>query len=172
MWQLQKNAAEGCKKILDLLIRIIIISYRIFMSVELVLSLLTALGLGSILGAFFQSKFQFNRELLSQKTELKKKRYGAIIVQMLIVLDFEKNIKYGQLHRPDLRTLDDYINEIKAELLNALSYAKDDVVIAIAEFLKKNDYQTYIKAVISMRKDLWGKKTKIKENIFDNLINR
>ena len=140
------------------------------MKIELLISVITALGIGSILGAYFQSRFQYKKELKNEENDIKRKRFGAIIIQMLTIIDFNKNIKYVQKFRPDLINLDDYINETKAELLNSISYASDNVISSISDFLRKKDYKSYLKAVISIRKDLWGKKTKINEETFINLI--
>lgn len=136
-----------------------------------IILILTTIGIGSILGAFSQSKYQLKKELKNQEFELKKSRYGAIIIQMLTVLQFDKNgLKFVKHHRPDLKSVDDFINEIRTELLNGIVYASDEVIISIANFIKKNDYSTYINAVIEMRKDLWGKKTKINRNIVENIL--
>lgn len=141
------------------------------MKPELILSIFTAIGLGSIIGAYFQLKYQFKKELKNQEFELKKSRYGAIIIQMLTVLQFEKNgTRFVEKHRPDLRSVDDYINEIKTEILNGIIYANDKVIMSIANFIKNKNYSTYIQAVIEMRKDLWGKKTKINKHLLESIL--
>ena len=97
-------------------------------SLELLLSFLTAIGLGSILGAYFQYKFQYKKELKNQEHEGKNKRYGAIIIQMLTVLQYDKHgTRFTKNHRPDLNTREDFIDELKSELLNGIVFANDNV---------------------------------------------
>ncbi len=140
-------------------------------SIELFLSFLTAIGLGSILGAYFQYRFQYKKDLKNEEYEWKRKRYAAIIIQMLTVLQFEKHgTRFVKDHRPDLNTLEDFIDEIKSELLHGIIFANDEVIYTITNFIKNRDYNSYTKAVVAMRKDLWGKKTKIKEEIFKDII--
>jgi hypothetical protein len=52
-----------------------------------IVSLITALGLGGLIGAFFQSRFEHRKHLNEQEHELKRKRYLNILVLMLTKLD-------------------------------------------------------------------------------------
>jgi hypothetical protein len=47
---------------------------------EIVVSLLTAVGIGSILGAYFQSRFEHQKQVKEQEHELKQRRYGCILI--------------------------------------------------------------------------------------------
>ena len=42
--------------------------------------------------------------------------------------------RFSKLHRPDLKSKEDFINEIKSELLNSIVFANDNVVKSIADF--------------------------------------
>ena len=48
-------------------------------------------------------------------------------------------------------------------MLHGLLFASDNVINAMAQFVQSPNYSSYFKAVIAMRKDLWGEKTKIEE---------
>ena len=50
-------------------------------------------------------------------------------------------------------------------MLNSVLFANDEVTKAMAEFVKNPNYTSYIKIASAMRKDLWGKATKIEEDI-------
>ncbi|MCB4791635.1 MAG: hypothetical protein LHV68_07080 [Elusimicrobia bacterium] len=50
-------------------------------------------------------------------------------------------------------------------MLHSILFADDAVIKAMAEFVKKPSHTSYIKTVSAMRKDLWGKKTEIDEDI-------
>ncbi len=133
-------------------------------SFEIMISLVSAVGVGGVFGAYFQSRFQHQRELKSDIHELKRQRYGAILIQMLTILDPEHGLSKSQKFRPDLKNIEDFKEEVKIEMLNGVLFASDEVIKAMAEFIRNPNHGTYIKTVISMRRDLWGKRTKISED--------
>ncbi len=134
------------------------------MSIEVAISLLATIGLGGILGAYFQSRFQHQKEVKEDIHQLKRERYGAILIQMLTILDPE-HLHKTQRFRPDLKNIDDVKVEVRTEMLNSIVFASDEVIKAMSGFVKSPSDATYIKAASAMRKDLWGKDTKIGEDI-------
>ena len=92
--------------------------------------------------------------------EFKRARYGSILIQMLTLLDPKHLDKVSRI-RSDLRSIEDLREELKTELLNAVLYANDDVIKSLSVFNKNPNYENYLNTVSSMRKDLWGKNTKI-----------
>ena len=135
------------------------------MSIEIVISLLAALGLGAILGAYFNSRFQRRKEIEEDIHQLKRQRYGAILIQMLTILDPKRGLAKAQQFRPDLQNVEDFKEEVKIEMLHSVVFANDKVIKTMAEFVKNPSDATYIKTASAMRKDLWGKDTKIGEDI-------
>jgi len=128
-----------------------------------VISLIAALGVAGLVGAFFQSRFEQQKRLRQQEHELKRPRYLCIPILMLTKLDPAAGMRQVREHRPDLRDLDDVDAEIRTELLNAVLFASDDVIKAIAEFVRTPGYPSYIKSATAMRKDLWNKRTAVDE---------
>src|SRR6266545_802311 len=88
-----------------------------------VVSLVTAAGFGGVLGAYFQAQFQQRSKLGELEHDLKQKRYLCILILMLTKLTPEAGLGKIRSIRPDLRSLDDVENELKAELLNAVVFA-------------------------------------------------
>jgi len=131
----------------------------------MIIALLTAIGLGGIFGAYFQSRFQHQKEVEEDIHQLKRKRYGSILIQMLTILDPERGIAKAQQFRDDLKNVEDFKEEVKTEMLHSILFANDEVIRAMAEFVKNLDYASYLKTVSAMRKDLWGKNTVIGEDI-------
>jgi len=134
-------------------------------ALEIILALLTAIGLGGIIGAYFQSRFQHQKEVQEDIHNLKRQRYGAILIQMLTILAPQRGLLKAQQFRPDLKDVADFKEEVKTEMLHSVLFASDDVIKAMAEFLQNPSYSSYIKTTVAMRRDLWGKKTKINESI-------
>ncbi|MEW5987795.1 MAG: hypothetical protein AB1791_14265 [Chloroflexota bacterium] len=98
------------------------------LSLQTVISLLTLIGISGILGAFFQSRFERQKQVREQEHELKRRRYSCILILMLTKLD----PKAGALHlreiRPDLQDLTALDKEIEMELLNGVLFASDAVI--------------------------------------------
>ena len=132
------------------------------MNYETLFSVVGTLGIGAIVGAYAQARFQRQKDLSTDEHNLKRKRYGSILIQMLTVLDPESLPKLGEF-RDDLKSLDDVQHELKTELLNAVLFANDEVVRCLAEFIRERSQRCYLKTATAMRKDLWGKSTKITE---------
>ena len=112
------------------------------------ISLITALGVGSLLGAFFQSRFEQQKHLNEQEHELKSRRYLCILILMLSKLEPKTGVPHLALHRPDLKGLDDLDAEIRMELFNAMLFASDDVIAAMAEFIASAGYPAYIDSML------------------------
>ena len=141
------------------------------LSPEIVASLITAIGIGGILGAYFQSRFERQKQVQEQEHELKRRRYGCILILMLTKLDPKTGLPHTREIRPDLNDLADVEKEIEIELLNGVLFASDGVILSMAEFVRNPSYPSYIKTAVAMRKDLWGKKTSVDEHILD-VINK
>ncbi|MEZ4180134.1 MAG: hypothetical protein R3B41_01260 [Candidatus Doudnabacteria bacterium] len=141
-------------------------------SSQMILSLLAAFGIGSILGNYFQSKFQHTRDLKNKVHKWKRERYGAIIMQILTVLRFNKyGTRFAKEQRPNLNTKNDYLEEIKLEFLHGIVMMSDEVINSLADFLRKEDYDSYSQVVNAMRKDLWGKKSKVDKKTITDIVN-
>jgi len=133
------------------------------LSPEILISILTALGFGGILGAYFQSQFERQKQIQEQEHELKRKRYGAILVLMLMRLNPKDGLSHAHAIRPDLKNVDDVEREIESELLHGFLFASDDVIKSISEFIRTPSHSSYYRTAVSMRKDLWENKTSVGE---------
>jgi hypothetical protein len=133
------------------------------MTLTMLAPLITALGAGSVVGAFVQSRLDRQKHLNEQEHELKRRRYLCILILMLSKLEPKTGIPHLALVRPDLQGLDDLDAEIRLELFNAMLFGSDAVIAAMADFVASAGYPAYIRTVTAMRRDLWNKKTTIDE---------
>ena len=101
---------------------------------ESIIPVLTALGFGGIIGAYFQSLFQQRGQLKEKEHELKSKRYKTILILMLTKLDPENGLKKIAEFRDDLKNISDVEKEIETELMNSILFANDDVIKAYQHF--------------------------------------
>jgi hypothetical protein len=129
-------------------------------AVSVIVSMLTALGVSGLLVAFFQHRFEHQKQIRGLEHDLKEKRYKAINVLMLTLLDPE-DMRQVYEHRPDLRNIDDVVKELRTEMLNGILFASDDVIRSLGEFIAQPAHDRYIKTAVSMRKDLWGRGTSV-----------
>ncbi|MFH1288008.1 MAG: hypothetical protein ABII25_04850 [bacterium] len=136
---------------------------------ELLISIITALGFGGIIGAYFQAIFQRQSQIKEKEHELKNRRYKTILILMLTKLDPENGMQHIAEFRDDLKSIKDVEKEIETELLNSVLFANDEVIKNLAQFSHNPRKSTYIKTVVAMRQELWGKKTKIKEEWLEKI---
>lgn len=133
------------------------------MELDTIVSLVTGMGFGGIVGVYFQFLFQRKQSLQDDIHQVKRARYGAIIIQMLTILSPE-HLPKTQKFRPDLKDIQDFKEEVKVEILHGILFACDEVIKAMTEFVQEPSYSSYFKTVVAMRKDLWGRKAKIEED--------
>lgn len=136
-------------------------------TLTIVISLLTAVGFGGVLGAYFQARFQQRSQIGQHEHELKQRRYLCILILMLTKLRPDVGLSKTHAIRPDLKALEDVDDELATELLNGCVYASDLVLKALERFIREPTSSTFLTAAAAMRKDLWGKKTSFSANILD-----
>jgi hypothetical protein len=133
--------------------------------IQVAISALALFGVGGVVGAYFQNIFQSKREIRKEEHGLKQARYKAILILMLAQISPQTGLDKVRQFRADLRTIDDVKQEIHTELLNAILFAGDEVLVSMAVFIDNPNYETFADVAASMRKDLWGKNTKIAKQL-------
>lgn len=133
-------------------------------SLQLIVPVITAIG-GGFIGAYFQAIYQHKKTLLDDIHNHKKKRYDAIMIMLISLIDPDpsKSLEKIKLHRSDIHTIQELKEELKVEMMNCMLFSDDKVVKGLVNFLQKPCYENYIKAVAAMRNDIWKNKTKLKE---------
>ena len=134
-------------------------------TIGVVISIIAALGIGGIAGAFVQAFLQQRRYVRTREQNFKQTRYLAILILMLTQLDPKSGLEKTRQFRNDLNNLDDVKKEIETEFLHSFVFAGDDVIYSLSEFIKNPNRGSFIKVAVVMRRDLWGKKTKVNENV-------
>jgi hypothetical protein len=137
-----------------------------------IITVLSLLGLGGVVGAFFNSIWERNKTISLQKQQYKETRYKAIILLMYGFLEYKDESAFLIIHRPDLNSKEKLFLELKTEWNNMILYASDGVLLKSHAFLNKPSHENYKKLAIEMRKDLWGGKIsqEIEKLNFENII--
>lgn len=135
------------------------------MPLETVLSLLSLIGVGGIVAAFFTYFWQKRKDILLKENELKEKRYLCILLLMYAHID-PKAFESLKPHRPDIKSKDDLKRELNAEWVNSWIFASDDTIKSFKKFLNEPTENSFAETVLAMRKELWGKKSKLPTSTF------
>lgn len=128
------------------------------MNLESVLSMLGLLGIGGVIGTYFRIQWERRNTALLQKQEFKETRYKCLIMLMWACLDFDKRGAGLEQYGRNFKSVDDIIDELRAEWHNAILFASDEVLQAMHDFIKQPTIDHFKRSALAMRKDLWGGK--------------
>lgn len=138
------------------------------MNITTILTLITTLGVGSIIGIFIQSKLDKAKQIASKLNELNEEKYRSILIYMSLSLN-PNNLSHFIMKDEVLMNLkkDDIpkysLDKLKEYYYHSILYASDDVLKSIRIFIKTPVRDNYIKSALAMRQHLWSKKTIIKD---------
>ncbi|WP_411032415.1 hypothetical protein [Spongiimicrobium sp. 3-5] len=129
---------------------------------ENILVALISFGLGSVATLFIKYILDKKREKSASEFEHKIRRYKSAMIFMNVYLKPD-NMMFIRDSHPDITSKDNLKETLKAEYYEMLLYAPDDVIKNVRDFISSPSNGQFIKTVKSMRKDLWGKRTKLKD---------
>lgn len=124
---------------------------------QTILSTLSLLGLGGIIGAYVSFLLGRSKELEFKRLKQKEKRYKSCLLYMDVFFE-PKNIKYLSSRQPDINNAKDVLEYLKAEYHEMLLYASRDVILAVKNFIERPTRNSFMETVLKMRQDLWVKK--------------
>jgi len=122
-------------------------------TVQLIISALTLLGIGGVIGGYFSYIFAKRKELQLKILELKEKRYRSCILFMDAYLHPE-NTKYLSSRYPDISGAYDVFAYLTMEYQEMLIYAPKNVASAVKEFIDSPSDDLYFHSILQMRGDL------------------
>lgn len=129
-----------------------------------IITLITGLGLGSILTAVVSSFLDKKKETDINLAKILEDKYRGLLVFMACALDIEKKKYFTINEQVNQKTSQDYMNQIVEYYYHSTLYSSDEVILSLKGFINTPSQEAYIKVAQSMRKDLWGRKTKIDFN--------
>jgi hypothetical protein len=138
------------------------------MTIESVISVVGALGFGSLLGGYLTRVWGRKDELERDSRAFRENRYRSSLVWMrcFIVPERLKHFDIDDPHIKELSTPEDVKNYSRAKLeefyYNSLLYAPDSVNIAFKRFIESPRENLFIELAVAMRNDLWGKHSKLR----------
>jgi hypothetical protein len=72
-----------------------------------------------------------------------------------------KNIKYLSSRQPDIDNSQDIIAYLNMEYHEMMLYASKDVILSVKIFIEKPTRENFLKTILTMRRDLSGKKNEL-----------
>lgn len=131
------------------------------MNLDLITAIIASLGLGGSIGTILQSFLSNKNRVFEDEFKKKAERYKAIMILMWTSLNPKSELKHLKLYREDIPNTETLHKELKLELYNMMLYAGDNVMRSFKLFVKKINHENYSKVALEMRRDLYGRKTKI-----------
>jgi hypothetical protein len=101
---------------------------------EEIIAILGIVGIGGIIATSLTYVYEKRKQIKFREQEYKEMRCKAMVPSMKVILKLD-DLKYMQLHRPDLQSMEDVKNEVETECYNSLLFASDDVVKSLKEFI-------------------------------------
>lgn len=134
------------------------------MSLELIITIITSLGVGSLITAIVSYYLDKGKEIDFKKHEQKEKRYRSVLLYMDVYFE-PRNIKFLSSRQPDIDSQNDVIQYLEAEYHEMLLYSPKNVLLAVKKFIENPTKENFLIAVLKMREDLWihGKDLDVKE---------
>lgn len=132
-----------------------------------IISLVTALGVGSIIGVVIKHLLNRNTELKIKLKTINEEKYRTVLIYMSININpnnkdhfvLNDNILYELKNENDIREY--VLSKLKEYYYQSLLYASDDVMKSFKLFLSNPNREKYILTAQKMRIDLWNNKTKL-----------
>lgn len=132
-------------------------------SIQTIISALTLLGLGGILGGYISYLLDKKKEREFKVLEQKEKRYKSCLLYMDAFFE-PKNMKYLSSRHPDIDDAQDVIEYLKMEYHEMILYASKDVIFSVKAFIENPARDNFLKTILTMRQDLSAKKSDLDLN--------
>ncbi|OFX44742.1 MAG: hypothetical protein A2X13_06260 [Bacteroidetes bacterium GWC2_33_15] len=137
------------------------------MTIDNIIAGLGLIGIGGLLKVGFDYLIATKKAKTDAKQEFKEKRYKAIILLCYSLVYYDREKTTLIINRPDIQSKERLINEIMAEFINMSLYASDKVIYTMKKFIELQNNQALNNIALSMRKDLYGIRTKLKGDEFE-----
>ena len=132
-----------------------------------IISLVTGLGIGSIVGVVIKHLLDRNAELKIKLKTINEEKYRTVLIYMSIIINpknkdhfvLNDNILHGLKTENEIREY--ALSKLDEYYYQSLLYASDDVMKAFKLFLTNPNREKYIFTAKKMRADLWNNKTKL-----------
>ena len=121
--------------------------------IQIIISVLTLLGLGGIVGGYITYLLDKKKEREFKVLEQKEKRYKSCLLYMDAFFE-PKNIKYLSSRQTDIHNAQDVIEYLKMEYHEMMLYASKEVIFSVKAFIENPTHEKFLRTILTMRQDL------------------
>jgi len=122
--------------------------------ITLISGVVGGLGIGSVVTALIRHSLKRREAAHQSQREALEARYRVIILLMYAAYDFKSNETAFRIHRPDLKSRNEVLEELHAEWFFATLFASDRTLSALTRFMNDPTFKHLADCAVSMRQDL------------------
>lgn len=140
---------------------------------DILIQILATLGTGTIVGSVVAFVLDMHKNKEEKRTEILFRRYGAILIQMVVLLKPSEISKVQNLNR-NLTSIKAVKEELYIEFINCHFFSSKNFLKHFGSFILEPSHQKMIQVINEMRGDLGWKKINFdKRAIFqiENILN-
>lgn len=137
------------------------------MDTSIIITVISSLGVGGLIGAFLKSMLDRKKEILLKLNQINEEKYRTLLMYMSFIID-PLNRFHFVLNDDNIKKLtnNELIKDYSKSKVNeyyyhSLLYASDDVIKSLKEFIQNPNRELFIKVAKAMRINLWNQKTKL-----------
>lgn len=127
-----------------------------------ILQAIGLVGIGGLLKSIVDLIIDNRKHRKETQHQFKEKRYKAILLLLYALVYFDKEQDQIKKHRPDIKTKEDLLNELRAEWTNMILFASDAVILKMQVLIQQPSLDNFTQTLLAMRKDLYGLSSKLK----------
>lgn len=117
--------------------------------------------IGGIIAVYLRAFLEKRKDIELNFHKITEDKYRSLLVFMACALDINKKRYFTISEQTVNKTAEDYLNHLKEYYYHSILYSSDDVIVSLGKFIKKPSKEAYVEVAKAMRKELWGRKTKL-----------
>jgi hypothetical protein len=122
--------------------------------ITLATGLVAGLGIGTALTAVIQHALRRREAAFESQRQDLQARYRVVILLMYAAFDFDGKETALRINRPNLKTRQDVLDDLRAEWVNMLLFASEKTLDALGLFISSPTADNLVASAASMRGDL------------------
>ena len=134
---------------------------------SLITGFVTGLGIGTVGTALVQHSLERRKVAHESQRKDLEARYRVVILLMYAAIDFRGNQASLRINRPDLKTKQAVLDELRAEWVNMILFASSSALASLQAFIEKPSHATMVASAKAMRNDLGRGSVDVKEGLFE-----
>lgn len=132
---------------------------------SLITGLVAGLGIGTVATAIAQHLLERQKTVRESQRKDLEARYRVVILLMYAALDFQINQASLRINRPDLKTKEAVLDDLRAEWVNMLLFASSTTLGALQTFIDRPSHHSLVSAAQAMRSDLGRGGVEVEEGV-------